>query len=190
MITYQPGTNEDDPEDGTEKEGLRVRFREPEGTPERGDNNTEGAEQTSQDEVTVGASYMAGTVEGKLHRMAAEKPIKEVIEYFNKWVESGASEAFSQQVLHSVNPMPLMAMHNTSGQFLQLFHSTAMYTGENFVENDPEKGIITFVTDRTEDEEPAAATIQRAALKSNMRRRLPKDLEMLTGLAEGDGKKL
>ena len=84
LITYQPGTNEDEPEDGTEQEGLRVRFREPEGTPERGNNNTEGAEQTSQDEVTVGASYMAGTVEGKLHRMAAAKPIKEVIEYFNK----------------------------------------------------------------------------------------------------------
>ena len=95
LITYQPGTNEDEPEDGTEQEGLRVRFREPEGTPERGDNNTEGAEQTSQDEVNIVALYMAGTLERKLQRMAAEKPVKEVIEYFNKLVENGASDAFS-----------------------------------------------------------------------------------------------
>ena len=65
-----------------------------------------------------------------------------------------------------------------------------MYPGEDFVENDPEKGIITYLTDRTENEEPAAATIELAALKANVRRKLPKDLDTLNGLAEGDGKKL
>ena len=66
MLTYTPNTTEEEPEEGTGDGGLRVRFQEQEGTPERSDNNTDGAKQTLQDEVNVVASYMAGTLEAKL----------------------------------------------------------------------------------------------------------------------------
>ena len=47
LITYRPGTTEDKPEEGTGQGGLiRVRFQEQEGTPENGNNTTNGAKQT------------------------------------------------------------------------------------------------------------------------------------------------
>ena len=96
LLTYTPNTTEDEPEEGTGQGGLRVHVQEQEGTPENVDNTTDGAEQTLQDEVNVVASYIAGTLEGKLQRMAAGKPVKEVVEYFSKLMENRAPEAFSQ----------------------------------------------------------------------------------------------
>ena len=68
MITYKSNTTEDEPQEGTEQRGLRFRFQEQEGNPERGNTTTDGAKQMLHDEVNVIASYMAGTLEGKRER--------------------------------------------------------------------------------------------------------------------------
>ena len=83
-----------------------------------------------------------------------------------------------------------MMMCEGGGDYLHVIHSTAIYPGKPFVADDPEKGLLTFVNDRTKFADPVAAEIAATIFERNIQRKLPKDLEPVKTLMNEGGKKL
>ena len=198
LLTYQPGQNggarltEGVPEGGgteqtTAGEGTGVRINMVPTV--MGETPAEGSGGAN-DEVAIVASYRAGTLVGKLNRMIAGVPIKDVTKFFTDWVKKGATDGLYQHIIQASDPFCLMVMCEGGGDYLHVIHSTVIYPGKPFVADDPEKGLLTFVNDRIKAADPVAAEITATIFERNIQRKLPKDLEPIKTLVAEGGKKL
>ena len=109
--------------------------------------------------------------------MMAGVSIKEVTKYFTDWVKKGATDGLYQHIIQASDPFCLMVMCEGGGDYLHAIHSTVIYPENPFVADDPEKGLLTFVNDRTKVADPVAAEITATIFERNITRKLPKDLE-------------
>ena len=152
-----------------------------------GETTIVGEEQQPATDVTHVATYMTGTLVAKLQRMIKDKPIAEVTAYVLEMADAGASDKLYQETKQAVHPVCFMVMRDGGGKFLHVIHSTAYYPGEMYVKDDPDEGLLTYVNDRNKLGDPPAAGLAPTVLKSNVTRKLPKDLARLESLRDGDG---